>query len=87
MPNALLEAMSVGTASIAADCEAGPSEIIRDYENGLLVPVDDVETMYLKMKELASNDELRLKIEKNSKEILKTNSIDEIFKQYSYWNG
>lgn len=82
MPNALLEAMSVGTACISTDCEAGPREIIRNYENGILIPVDDTEAMYQKMKELASDEDLRHHIEKNSKDILNTNSVDTIFSKY-----
>lgn len=40
MPNALLEAMSAGLACIATDCPCGgPRDLIRDGENGFLVPV------------------------------------------------
>lgn len=82
MPNALLEAMAVGTACISTDCEAGPREIIQNYENGILIPIDDVETMYSKMKELATDNKLREKIETKSKEVLNNNSVDAIFSKY-----
>lgn len=36
-PNALIEAMSHGCASIAMDCETGPRDIVEDGVNGLLV--------------------------------------------------
>lgn len=46
MPNALIEAMSLGLACISTDCPCyGPRDLIRDGENGFLVPVDDVHAM------------------------------------------
>jgi glycosyltransferase involved in cell wall biosynthesis len=44
-PNALLEAMSMGCASVAADCPSGPADIIVDGHNGMLVPVDNVDAL------------------------------------------
>jgi glycosyltransferase involved in cell wall biosynthesis len=38
-PNALAEAMVAGVPCVSYDCETGPSELIADGENGLLVPV------------------------------------------------
>ena len=37
-PNVLLEAMAAGCACIASDCLTGPSDLIRDGDNGLLLP-------------------------------------------------
>lgn len=39
-PNVLLEAMAAGCACVASDCLTGPADLIRDGENGLLLPVD-----------------------------------------------
>lgn len=57
-PNALLEAMSMGCASIAADCPSGPGEIISNGENGLLVQPEDVDALVLALDSLEQNQSL-----------------------------
>lgn len=42
MPNALIEAISIGIPVVAYDCPIGPSEIIENDVNGYLVPMSDV---------------------------------------------
>ncbi len=42
MPNALLEALAIGVPSISTDCPCGgPKTIIKNKENGILIPVND----------------------------------------------
>lgn len=46
MPNALLEAMTLGLPVVATDCPCGgPRTVIKDGENGLLIPVGDEQAM------------------------------------------
>lgn len=41
MPNTLMEAIAVGVPCVSTDCPTGPSDLIKNHETGLLVPVND----------------------------------------------
>lgn len=58
-PNALGEAMAAGCACISFDCEAGPSELIEDGENGFLVPVGEDEEYKEKLQKMIQDNALR----------------------------
>lgn len=51
-PNALMEAMASGLPCISTDCPTGPSLLIKDRKNGLLIPVGDTEAMSRAMEYL-----------------------------------
>lgn len=58
MPNTLIEAMSLGLACVSTDCPCGgPRDLIRDGENGFLVPTDDDEALVQRLAELLSDPE------------------------------
>lgn len=83
MPNALVEAMSVGLASISADCPIfGPRAIINNGENGILVPVCDDQALYNKMCEVIENPELANKMRKNALKIRESLNPDKIASQW-----
>lgn len=53
IPNALLEAMSIGLPCISTKCRPGGAELlIQDGENGLLVDTNDVDAMYEAMQKM-----------------------------------
>lgn len=58
-PNAVLEAMAMGVAVICAHCQPGLQELIEDGLNGLLVPVDDPDTLARAMLELIAHPDVR----------------------------
>jgi glycosyltransferase involved in cell wall biosynthesis len=57
--NVIVEAMSMGTAVIAADCPYGPNEIITDSRNGLLVPPANAARLGEAMIRLGQDETLR----------------------------
>jgi GalNAc-alpha-(1->4)-GalNAc-alpha-(1->3)-diNAcBac-PP-undecaprenol alpha-1,4-N-acetyl-D-galactosaminyltransferase len=58
-PNVLLEAMAMGCAVIAADCDSGPRDIVRNGVDGLLVPVEDVAALADSLGKLFEDASLR----------------------------
>lgn len=45
LPNALIQAMALGTPAVATDCPSGPKEVLEGGRYGELVPMQDCETM------------------------------------------
>jgi len=68
---ATLESLSFSVPVIAYNINYGPSEMITDGENGFLVPADDQEALYQKMREYLGNHELQLKMMANCQRLLK----------------
>jgi glycosyltransferase involved in cell wall biosynthesis len=58
-PMVLIEAMSNGVPLIAFDCPRGPAEIIRDGENGLLIPEGPTGRFSAALRRLVEDDDLR----------------------------
>ena len=83
MPNALIEAMAMGFPCIATDCPSGgPAELIRDGENGLLVPVGDEFAIANRICELIDNPDLRESLSEKAVCIRKTHAISEIMEKW-----
>lgn len=83
MSNSMLEAMAIGLPTICTDCPAGGARaIIKDHENGILVPVNDVEAMANAMKEVAENAKLAEKLSANGTKIREELKVDRIVDQW-----
>ncbi len=67
MPNALLEAMSIGMPVISTDCKpGGAAELIDNEKNGLLVPCDDIDSLSNAMIRVLQDKTLRNTISKGA---------------------
>ncbi len=56
LSNSMIEAMAIGMPTICTDCPAGGARMmIRSYENGILTPVGNVESLYEAMKYMIEN--------------------------------
>jgi len=58
-PSALLEAMACGLACVAFACPSGPSAIIRDGVDGLLVPPGDTDALAIAIEKCIGDPVLR----------------------------
>lgn len=79
MPNALMEAMTMGIPVIATDCPCGgPKFLIRNNENGILINVNHVQELTEAMEKILSNKSFSNKLGKNASEIRNTLSPTKI---------
>ncbi|MEV6654318.1 glycosyltransferase family 4 protein [Streptomyces sp. NPDC051219] len=60
----LVEAMRCGLPVISTDCDYGPREILKDGEDGLLVPVGDVGAVASALLKLIDDEPLRRRMSK-----------------------
>lgn len=82
MPNALMEAMAAGLPCVSTDCPNGPSELIDNGTNGLLVPVGDAYALSNAMLKMIEDCEFAEMCGTNARKILETHSIDIKAKEY-----
>lgn len=81
-PNALSEALSFGCACVATDCLTGPSELIEDGRNGILVEVDDKHEVVKKLSLLIEEEALRDEISNNAKASSKRYELNSIVNKW-----
>jgi len=67
LPLVLIEAQAFGLPTVAFDCDCGPSEVITE-DSGYVVPFGDVSAFSKSLSTLLSNDTLRLKMSKSTRE-------------------
>lgn len=67
MPNSIMEAMALGLAVVSTDCPCGgPAELIKNEENGMLVPVGDAYALADAMRKILNDCELADKLRENA---------------------
>ncbi len=83
MPNALMEAMALGVPSVSTDCGGGGARfLIKDGENGLLVPQKDEEKMAEAMEKILSDEAFAKKISANARKLQETLAPEKIYGEW-----
>jgi glycosyltransferase involved in cell wall biosynthesis len=81
--NVIVEAMACGTPVVSTDCKSGPNEIIKNGENGLLVPVRDENSLASAILSLLENSDLSEKLSKAGKERADFFSVERSLNNYN----
>lgn len=81
-PSVLVESLRLGVPVVSVDCESGPSEIIVDGFNGLLVENNNVGILSSAMNRMVEDDFLYQNCKKNSKNSVSHLSFEVISE---YW--
>lgn len=83
MPNALMEAMTLGIPSISTDCPCGGSRYwIEHMKNGQLFPVGDEDALEKAMLFYIQNPEKAEEMGKAAREKLKSATLDKVYVQW-----
>ncbi|MDZ4159833.1 MAG: glycosyltransferase family 4 protein [Anaerolineaceae bacterium] len=77
LPKSLIEAAACGRAIVAADVP-GSREVVRNGENGFLVPVSDVQELAAKLWLLLLDPSLRLTMGKNGRRLIEENFASDL---------
>lgn len=82
-PNVLAEAMAYGCSCIAFDCKTGPSDIIEDNVNGVLVPDGKIDLLAKGIEKVLNDVELRKQFFVKALQIREELQLEKIVKE---WN-
>ena len=81
-PMVLLESLALGSPVISFDCKSGPSEIIINNKNGVLVKDQDFGAFSKAIDKMYSDKELYVNCKENSKTSIYKYSGNEVFKRW-----
>lgn len=79
---ALLESLQMGTPVVSYNCPTGPSEIIENEQNGLLVENQNKKALVEAMNRMVSDEQLYQKLKLNAKKSAEKFSVENIEKQW-----
>lgn len=86
LPNGVLEAMAMGLPVVSTDCPCGgPATMIRDGENGLLVPIMDENAMAEAICKLIEDKELAERLGKNAAKIAEAANGEAVFESWKHY--
>lgn len=83
MPNSMMEAMALGIPVISTDCPCGgPAALIRNDENGILVPVGDAYALADALRRVLADEQFAAKLGENAAKIRETLAPDKVNREW-----
>lgn len=82
LPMVLIEAMRCGLPVVSTDCPYGPSDIVRNGENGMLVPLSDDDAFVESLLTMMDSVDLRRQMGEKAKETSALFAMDKIIGQW-----
>lgn len=81
-PMVMIEAMACGLPVVSFDYKCGPKDIIRNGENGLLVPNGDIRGLADAMMRLMADEAYRKRLSLNARRVVDTYSEETVMAQW-----
>ena len=81
-PMVMVEAMACGLPAVSFDFKCGPKDIIKDGENGVIVPDGDIDALAEAMMKLMGDDELRKRMGEEAKKVVETYSEKKVMSKW-----
>ena len=82
-PMVMIEAMGCGLPVVTFDYPCGPRDIIRNGENGVIVPEGDCPALAQALEALMRDDELRARLGKEARKVTETYSEETVMAQWT----
>lgn len=83
MPNALIEAMSIGLPCIAVDCGGGGvKDLIKNNDNGIIIENHNEDEFVLALSKVVKNKELQIKLGERASQINKKLCVEFVAKKW-----
>ncbi len=81
-PMVMIEAMACGVPVVSYDFKCGPRDIIREGDNGLIIPEGDISALAEGICRLIQEEELRRSMSKKAQEVTTTYSEEKVMRRW-----
>ena len=78
----MVEAMVCGVPVLTFDFRCGPRDIIRDGENGLIVPDGDIDGLANAMRRIMDDEQLQRNMAQQARMVTDTYAEDKVMRQW-----